>query len=45
MSYEVESYEEDVIRYRKQKKIIQHIAIIALCISIALVVWCLIITE
>lgn len=44
-SYEIGSFEEEIAGYRKQKKIIQQIAIVALCLSIALVVWCLITTE
>ncbi len=44
-NYDIGSYEDEVALYRKQKKIIQYIATIALCLSIALVVWCLIITE
>lgn len=44
-NYEIGSYEKDLAHYHKEKRIIQYLAIMALCLSVALVVWCLITTD
>ena len=40
--YEFGSYDRDLKHYYQQKRMIQIIAIIALCFALALVAWCLI---
>ncbi len=40
--YEFGSYDRDLKHYYQQKRMIQIIAIIALCLALALVAWCLI---
>lgn len=40
--YEFGSYDRDLKHYYQQKRMIQIIAIIALCLALVLVAWCLI---